>query len=473
MPNLDFDELADQLERIGNSLDTMSTTYQHYPSDPFSDIKVKEVKWKKKEEFKYPDEEFEMKYGVEMEFESKKGYDYDDIQTLLYKNGLKGVRVTYDGSLSENGFEIISKPMDSIINVLDFLVRVTDVLKGNDYEIFEGHTCAIHIHISNIKNIINLFSLGTYYGDIFEHIKQSHDNHLVHRLSHWPLPEHINRVKKQDKNDVIRDYPISHIQGLIKNKLDPLVVYKSQNICDFFMGSRRCTIRYSGWDSPNRTMEFRVFPHKFDNELYKIYVKIVGNLIHYANRHEEGELYDKLYNDHKPLYEKFESFNEIIGLNKKQINKLYNEVLIVKTIDGPDIERHISMDDTQLPHYIRLCANRVCAERNVGEYLYIPYGNNSYVLLKLLEGVQVFEVQGNGEVSGMNSSRLYSLMEAHDNFYVPWTIIDRVDGNLVYLVNFNLPIHVGSRTVIRGAGTRPHCVIRSFLVQNDQFPLQG
>lgn len=487
MPNiLDLDELPNLDDFIGGleDLETYHVNYWTTRSPPRSKISKKP----KKDGFKYPEKEYPVKYGVEMEFESNKGYDYNDIVYLLAENGFKNVRVTYDGSLSEEGFEIISPPLDNISDILEFLEGVTDLLISKGYEIIEGQTCAIHIHVSNVRNVVNLFSLGTFYSGVFEHIRQSHHNQLIHRPSSWPSIEHVEKVCKYNRKNVIMEYSKSSIIQMAKIGYDPLIVLKSAHVSDAFMRSRRCTIRYSGWDSPNKTMEFRIFPHKFNKDLYKIYVKVVGNLINYANKKPDGELFHELYNKDingtSDIRDRFDSFNQIVGLDADQINILYNGNIINEEV--------FNVNDSiqSLPRTIRSNIRLVNRALRNYRYLYLPdhENHNSYVLLKLPDGVQVFEIGGSGDCDNLHnhngtmpSSSAYTMLPNGRRFYIPWTIVSNICYNEsismveIYLEGVNRPIILNRDDYGRatlGSPTRfghGNPTIRSFLVQNSHF----
>ena len=483
MPDiLDFDEFPnlDDYLQSDDYIDSGVQWFGHSTQSPT-------FKKTKQDDFKYPEKEYPVKYGVEMEFESNKGYDYDDIVYLLAENGFKNVRVTYDGSLSEDGFEIISPPLDNISDILEFLEGVTDLLISKGYEIIEGQTCAIHIHVSNVRNVVNLFSLGTFYSGVFEHIKQSHHNHLIHRPSSWPSIEHVEKVCKYNRKNVIMEYSKSSIIQMAKIGYDPLIVLKSAHVSDAFMRSRRCTIRYSGWDSPNKTMEFRIFPHKFNKDLYKIYVKVVENLIKYANKQPDGELFHELYNKDMSgtsnIKDRFDSFNEIIGLDGDQIDVLYNGNIINEETC------HINDSIQSLPRRIRSNIGLVNRALRDYKYLYLPdpESNNSYVLLKLPDGVQVFEIAGSGDCDNLHShnrtmpsSSGYSILPSGRRFYIPWTIVSNICRNEtlnmfeIYLEGINPPIILNRDNYKRATQLSPqfghgNATIRSFLVQNSHF----
>ncbi len=428
-----LEDFADDLGVDFNTILRSSPSNWEYFHEDRAEPIFKEVK---KEEIEYPEEEFGMKFGVEMEFEAHKEYNYFEIFSILQGEGINNVEVDSDGSLSPYGFEIISPPLDSLNDIQDFMVRVTQILKDNGYEIYTESPCAIHIHVSNIKNPINLFSLAKYYANIFEYIRTQHHNGLVHRIGGWPHSDHINNVKKFTKETVMKNYPTSEIKRLVAKKIDPLFAYKCGAICDSFMGSRRCTLRFSGWDTSNRTLEFRVFPHILNDDMYQIYTDIVRQFIIEAESVEDGDLYAKFHLSTTSLYEKFESFINLVNLDEKGVGLLFN---------GGKIIKDEALIGSEIPTRLRNIINSVDTYYSVGEYKYAPYGSDSYIILKLLNGIQLFKVGGRvdyGEIHSLYSQipgtrDKYSMEEDHIKFYIPWVIVDSVsrmgDDFLIYL----------------------------------------
>jgi hypothetical protein len=99
------------------------------------------------------------------------------------------------------------------------------------------------------------------------------------------------------------------------------------------MRSRRSTLRYSGYDSGNATLEFRVMPQRMHSSVYKTYVKIIGMCIKMAEESSRKECYllaetqDKL-----DLTERLKVFQEFMGLNDKEMHGLFNKISSKETV---------------------------------------------------------------------------------------------------------------------------------------------
>lgn len=425
---------------------------------------TKEHKTKQKKEIKI-DNSNPMRFGVEMEFESNEYVNWDNLFNKISKKDLDIGTIDEDGSLSDYGFEIISKPLKNINDLYDFMTKTREVVVtevGDD--LYEGPTCAIHIHVSNIKNVANLFSLCTYFRNEFDKIRLNHNNNLVHRFSRWPAPSVIKKAKKIDESYIRKSFDYFSLKDFRLRELNPEFVAKSVLLADHFMGSRRCTLRYSGWDSHNNTLEFRIFPHKYNDELYKIYCRIVGKFIEKAEEGMDGDAYDTLVSMDEHPKERLEHFKKIVGLTDDQMELLFGRFLTL--FENPQSPpRSVSFDENrgsrdpnnvpvipirdrlELPpelfdYYIQRMSEYgedpfLGLEENEYHYNILTYPNNDSVFVSRLGNRLVFyHIDGFVEARDNGGTR-HTLQE-----FIPKYIIKEVivDGNNVILKFFG-PIH--------------------------------
>lgn len=293
------------------------------------------------------DLKFPKRYGVEMEFEGEEGVPFSDIQEMLDDRCL---RVVGDGSLTEDGgFEVVSKPLDSTTELYDFMSKTLTTLR-NKMEIHTiGSPIAIHIHVSNVKEPGNLFYLMEYFGDVFEHLRKRHDNLLVHnrlRRPHYGVVKDIIQIeRKKGFKNMLKD----DVGYYFNRKINPLLANESLMLGDIFMnGLRRCTLRYSGFDSNKRTLEFRVFPHIYRESIYRIYIQIVNAMVYFAEENSLESIY-KLTSKKSPLYLKLMAFQEICGLKDIEMSYLFNGSMA----EGAKFEQRCRCDPpiTMIEHY--------------------------------------------------------------------------------------------------------------------------
>jgi len=434
-------------ERVGEEIDLdLGEMEEINLDDILHPFKItKNGKPKQKKEIKI-DNSNPMRFGVEMEFESNEYVNWDNLFNKISKKDLDIGTIAEDGSLSDYGFEIISKPLKNINDLYDFMTKTREVVVtevGDD--LYEGPTCAIHIHVSNIKNVANLFSLCTYFRNEFDKIRLNHNNNLVHRFSRWPAPSVIKKAKKIDESYIRKSFDYFSLKDFRLRELNPEFVAKSVLLADHFMASRRCTLRYSGWDSHNNTLEFRIFPHKYNDELYKIYCRIVGKFIEKAEEGMDGDAYDTLVSMDEHPKERLEHFKKIVGLTDDQMELLFGRFLtlfeegtrpapIVNNIRSR-LELPPEIYDYQLGMLDEYDGDRFLGLEDQEYHYNILTSHSSVIVLRLGDKLVFHKIRGSDEARSTGNTR-HSLSDL-----IPWVLIKnvRLDGDLVTL-DFHGPL---------------------------------
>ncbi len=227
--------------------------------------------------------------------------------------------VVEDGSLGKCGKEFVS----GIYENLDFVMELhQDIKKFSEYHhlgLKYPSPCALHIHCSNIKGVIQLFLLYTAFYEFFEELLINHENKLVHNRLVMPGWHVLKRAFKEPFEVDIEDLDSSQEElfGDISRKLG----YLFQNV-------RRSTLRYSGLDSPLKTIEFRPFPMKEDDEIINLYVKIVKKSLDLCAKLGVKEAYimsmnlqTMYFNDHEKYINECCS---LLDMNNKDFDKVMN-----------------------------------------------------------------------------------------------------------------------------------------------------
>ena len=238
--------------------------------------------------------------------------------------------------------------MDELYEFMEGTLKVAQSLGSTNKS-----PTAIHIHVSNYDNPVELFYLMQNYGAVFEHLKQVNKSGLVHRFLCKPklrnVKESIKHIRSYDQIGVI------DMKRAMINKFDPVIGEKTLNVAQYFMESRRSTIRYTGWDTRNRTIEFRILPQRMDKKIYKTYVKMVEKLLKYA---EENSLTKIRQVPSRGIWGMMESFMNICGLSRTEMYRLFHRHT------SPDLKR-IRKD---MPFY-EVC-NLRAPQTNISDILY-------------------------------------------------------------------------------------------------------
>ena len=280
-------------------------------------------------------DDFPMRFGVEMEFECDREYSNDWIDLRLIEAGLDVQKVAYDGSLmSEGGFEVISNPLNCLNDVYEFMRKTKERLLDLNMPIKNTSPSAIHVHVSNVKNPTNLFLIMKAFDEPLDQIRRAHKNGLVHERLNLPRYDTLIEAQRHyEQRDSYDKFSQRELRWALGNKIDPIYKYEAKTVHQLFMRSRRSTLRYSGYDSGNATLEFRVMPQRMHSSVYKTYVKIIGMCIKMAEESSRKECYllaetqDKL-----DLTERLKVFQEFMGLNDKEMHGLFNKISSKETV---------------------------------------------------------------------------------------------------------------------------------------------
>ncbi|MCE7699657.1 MAG: hypothetical protein K8E24_012890, partial [Methanobacterium paludis] len=190
-------------------------------------------------------EYFKKRFGAEIEFESNEFYDKNYLSRLFIGNGVDIDKVIGDGSLSDNGFEVLIKPQDSLDNLLTQMDNIRGVLDGAYVSYKSGSPCAIHVHMSNYEKPTHLFVLFGILFNILKHMTRSVHNELVNRSLMIPnkdsLKLHISQCPKN-----FEDFDPTELSMFKDRGFDPIYTREIWDTHSLFMGSRRCTLRFSG-----------------------------------------------------------------------------------------------------------------------------------------------------------------------------------------------------------------------------------
>lgn len=355
----------------------------------------KETEIKKVINLKNAEKYFPKKYGVELEFESNEPIGRSWLFEKLDKDGLDVDSVLGDGSLSEYGFEILSKPQKDLESLLNFMTNTLDTLNKLDLDFTCESPCAVHIHVSNMRAPINLFLLGIFFEKVFDKIRNDNYSGLVHNFMFIPEKRELRNVLKSlNEENPYTNFNDGAFKSGIKSGFDPYITYILNNVYDLFMGQyRRTTIRYSGFDTSLRTMEFRVFPQTVNKNVYKTYIKIVGYLIFYAETHSLEEIFELFgshygsgrhsVNMHKlilkfkkicnlsdgEMYSLFHNFNQNEDIGGLKWWEIYNLVEPVTKLGNEDTSKYYFKNNITKEIYDGYC------KRSYPEHVYEKFGD--------------------------------------------------------------------------------------------------
>lgn len=279
---------------------------------------------------------FPKRFGVELEYELEEVPSYDTIHNILENEGLRVKGVKSDGSLSHAGFEIVSEKLDSLEEVENFMVRGKRRLVREGYELSAQSPTAIHIHVSNVKKPTNMFLVMRAFQDVFEHMRKKMKNGLVHEKLMLPQRGDLLRAMENGSYEDVSRSSMRRYKGM---GIDPILDEENKNINHLFMLGRRSTLRYAGYDSGRKTLEFRVLPQRLHTDVYKIYVKIVDKLIEYAENMSFNDLYEM--NEQKkyaPIHLQMMKFKDVCDLSNEELFKMFNSIKNDRTVLYEDLK---------------------------------------------------------------------------------------------------------------------------------------
>lgn len=275
---------------------------------------------------RYNKSKFNEKYGVELEFEPIKNISHDKIKKMdgdIFK-------VCMDGSLSDIGFEVVSKPFESLKTLEKYTHKLLEKIEDK-VDLVIGETAAIHYHVSNHKNPTGVFLLCKYFGNVFEDIRLSKNNKLTH-----------NRLSRPRKVGLIHDngFLFSHednewFKKSMDNGYDPYIAKRNIYVGRRFQTrGRRSTLRATGVNfngdhpesDPKNTLEFRIFPQTNQHSLYHIYPKIIKNILKKTNKNSWEDIYDETMEMGNPHYKRYKEFEEVCDLNGEEVEELFKQI---------------------------------------------------------------------------------------------------------------------------------------------------
>lgn len=271
---------------------------------------------------KYRKTKFEEKYGVELEFEPFGTIKMAKVASLdkrIYE-------VVEDGSLSPSGFEVISKPLNSIGELEGFTHEILDKILGMT-KLHGSGTPAIHYHVSNQENPIGLFLLAEYFAPIFEDIRLGKKNELKHHL----LTRPPKRALEQDENVEFNHTDYNWFKSNMDKGFDPYIGKKNIHVGRRFQSrGRRSTLRATGvafsgdhQESPKKnTLEFRIFPQTNNHKLYHLYLKIVNGLLTHSKEVDWEQIYVETTKKGNPVFNRYKEFMDICDLSKADFAQL-------------------------------------------------------------------------------------------------------------------------------------------------------
>ncbi len=257
--------------------------------------------------------------GCEIEAEFRHNFSKTWLSRLLVEEGVEGVRVVTDGSLSDRGREFISGVHDN----MDVIMSMHKTIKEVDEKHYLGlkyrSPCAIHIHTKGFKGVPKLFLLYTALFDFFDTMVNNMGNSLVN--SPLTLPEY-DRLESV----LIDELGVNDVDEIDETVTDRIWKRTCVLCSDMFQrGARRNTLRYSGMDSDNSTIEFRPFPMRKSNKVIELYIKIVERSIEWASEISFEEAYDIVKDIVESSYEdKLLKGAELLGLGAEDIFVLFN-----------------------------------------------------------------------------------------------------------------------------------------------------
>jgi hypothetical protein len=319
-------ELASRyLDRRGvdDKLAFMMMVHELYPSE------------EEAEPINVSSDDFPMRFGVEMEFECDTEYGNDWIELRLVEAGLDVQKVEYDGSLmSEGGFEVISNPLNCLNDVYEFMRKTKERLLDLNMPIKNTSPSAIHVHVSNVKNPTNLFLIMKAFDEPLDQIRRAHKNGLVHERLNLPRYDTLIEAQRHyEERDSYDKFSQRELRWALANKIDPIYKYEARTAHQLFMRSRRSTLRYSGYDSGNATLEFRVMPQRMHSSVYKTYVKIIGMCIKMAEESSRKECHLLAETQGRlGLTERLKVFQEFMDLDDKEMHGLFNKINSKETV---------------------------------------------------------------------------------------------------------------------------------------------
>lgn len=154
-------------------------------------------------------------YGLELEVDD--GYDYEDMLIDINDELGETVFFQYDGSLSDDGVEIISQPctLGYHMNILgwDYIV---DTLLDYGYRSHDTNTCGLHIHVSkeafgsrmierdlNIAKMVIIFE--RFWDKIVTFSRRDYD-----KINAWSKKPAYRFYKEDSESDIIHKSKFSY-----------------------------------------------------------------------------------------------------------------------------------------------------------------------------------------------------------------------------------------------------------------------
>lgn len=271
------------------------------------------------------DDIFKMKFGAEVEFESNEYYEKSYLDRLLKGNNVRIQNVINDGSLSNNGFEVLIEPQNSLDELLIQLDGIREVLDKTYVSYKAGSPCAIHIHMSNYPKPTHLFLYHTLIHNILKHMTNAVGNQLVCRPLNLPDRDHLKEVMEDCPRN-FDDFDDVDLSDFESRGFDPVYTREIWKTHGMFMGSRRSTLRFAGYDGGLETVEFRIMPNRAYSGINKIYIKSINNILKTVDGLTIDDIYDLIYEyQEKSLEELGEYFQKVTQLSNKEMYILFNK----------------------------------------------------------------------------------------------------------------------------------------------------